>query len=153
MALKSEQVVEIIKIIVGVVIAAVGGLWTYTTYTADERKAELQTLVALGDAIAGMHATCEGEFGQLAKLAELPAEHSNSRKKQCYDYFQDAYRRSFSAMITVRKPSFCPADRWASRWATLQNEIAGAGSARYARAGIEKAWTAILQEKGLRSKP
>jgi len=150
MAFSNEQVVEIIKIIVGVVIAAVGGLWTYTTYTADERKAELQTLVALGDAIAGMHATCRGNFGQLADLSDKAP---GSREKRCYDYFQDAYRGSFSAMITVRKPTSCPAGTWEAHWAKLQNEIAGAGGARYAREGIENAWRAILQEKGLRSKP
>jgi len=149
MALTSDQKIEILKITIGVIFAFVGALWTYTTYTENERNNELKTLIELGDSIAGMHVTCKKEFGPLAALAD---KSKDSREGRCYVYFQDAHRRSLAAMITVRKPIFCSSNSWISYWDTLQNEIARAGTERYTFDSIENAWVDILVAKGLKEK-
>lgn len=147
MALTTDQNLEFFKIIVGVIISLVGGLWTYTTYTENQRNNEFKTLIDLGDSIAGMHVTCKEDFGQLADLA---AESKDGRKGRCYAYFQDAHRRSLAAMITVRDPIFYSAETWVAHWDNLQKEIARAGSEKYTFVSIENAWAAILVAKGLR---
>ena len=147
MLLKTDQRIEISKIVIGIVITVVGALWTYTTYTEQDRNTELTTLIGLGDAIAGMHVTCKSDFGNLADLAN---EVINSRKGRCYQYFQDAHRISLAAVITVKKPFRSSAREWAAYWDRLQNVIAAAGSEKYEFASIEKAWTEILIVKGLK---
>ena len=150
MALTNAQKIEIFKIIIGVIFSLVGALWTYTIYTENQRSNELKTLIDLGDSIAGMQVTCEKEFGKLAALAD---KCKDSREGRCYAYFQDAHKRSLSAMITVRKPIFCSPNTWVSYWDALQNEIARAGSERYTFDSIENAWVDILIAKRLKEKP
>lgn len=147
MTLKSNHKLEIIKIAMGVIISVVAALWTYTTYTQNERNNELETLIELGNAIAGMHVTCKSEFGNLADLA---GESKDSRKGQCYRYFQDSYRISLAAVITVKKPLYSSTKEWMGYWNGLQNVIAAAGSEKYKFNNIESAWVEILVEKGLK---
>ena len=149
MALTNDQRIEITKIILGVLISTVGAIWTYTTYTENERNNELKTMIELGDAIAGMHVTCKSEFGKLADLAD---EKNDGRKQKCYGYFQDAHRRSLAAVITVKKPMFLSAKEWAGYWDELQNVIAAAGSEKYTFDNIENAWVKILISKKLKEK-
>ena len=146
MTLKFDQKIEIAKIVIGVIIAIVGALWTYTTYTENERNNELKTLIGLGNAIAGMHITCKSEFGNLADLA---GESKESRKGQCYRYFQDAYRMSLAAVITVKKPLGFSTKEWVGYWDGLQNVIAAAGSENYKFSNLENAWVKILIAKAL----
>jgi hypothetical protein len=149
MTLNTSQVIDIIKIVIGLIIAIIGGLWTYNTYYENERKHELETLISLGNAIAGMHVTCKGNFKELAELA---GEDSHSRKGRCYQYFQDAHRISLAAVITVRKPDSTPAKDWSAYWDSLQNVIAAAGSEKYEFNTIENAWVEILVAKELKEK-
>lgn len=149
MVLTNDQRIKILKIFIGLILSLVGGFWTYTTYTANERKHELETLIGLGDSIAGMHVTCEKEFGGLADLAN---QSKGSKKGKCYAYFEDSHRKSLSAMITVRKPVFEPHGKWAKDWNVLQDQIARAGSENYKFNDIENAWVDILTTKGLREK-
>jgi hypothetical protein len=150
MAITNDQKIEILKIIIGVMFSVVAALWTYTTYTENERNNELQTLINLGDSIAGMHVTCKSNFGKLADLAD---NSKDSREGQCYAYFQDAHRKSLAAMITVRKPIFCSRKTWVNYWDALQKEIARAGSENYSFDSLENAWVDILIAKGLKEKP
>lgn len=147
MTLTYDQKIEITKILIGVIISIVGALWTYTTYTENERNNELKTLIGLGDAIAGMHVTCKSEFGNLADLA---GESKDSRKGQCYRYFQDAHRISLAAVITVKKPFGFSAREWGGYWRSLQNVIATAGSEKYEFNNVEDAWVKILVAKALK---
>jgi hypothetical protein len=48
MVFSVEQKLEVLKIIILLVIAVVGGLWTLTTFTQGQREAELKTLIELG---------------------------------------------------------------------------------------------------------
>ena len=150
MTITSDQKIEIIKITIGVIISIVGALWTYTTYTENERNNELKTLIGLGDAIAGMHVTCKSGFG---KLADLAGESNDSRAGRCYRYFQDAHRISLAAVITVKKPFASSAKEWAGYWDSLQNVIAAAGSEKYEFNNIEDAWVKILIVKALKEEP
>lgn len=147
MELTTQQRLEVIKIIVGIIISVIGALWTYTTYTENERNNELKTLIELGDAIAGMHVTCKSEF---SKLADLASEKKNTRQGRCYEYFQDAHRRSLAAVITVKKPTFLEKHEWLNYWDKLQEEIAAAGSQKYQFDSIETAWVNILVAKKLK---
>jgi hypothetical protein len=147
MLLNSDQKIEISKIAIGVIISIVGALWTYTTYTENERNNELKTLIGLGDAIAGMHVTCKSDFD---KLADLAGEGKDTRKGQCYRYFQNAHRISLAAVITVKKPFAMSAKDWIAYWGGLQNAIAIAGSEKYRFNNIEDAWVRILIAKGLK---
>lgn len=147
MTLTYDQKIEITKIVIGVIISIVGALWTYSTYTENERNNELKTLVGLGDAIAGMHVTCKGDFG---KLADLAGASKDSREGRCYRYFQDAHRISLAAVITVKKPFGFSAREWTGYWNGLQNVIAGAGSEKYEFNNIEDAWVRILVAKALK---
>jgi hypothetical protein len=149
MTITSDQKIEITKIIIGVVISIVGALWTYSTYTENERNNELDTLIGLGNAIAGMHVTCKGGFG---KLADLASEDKNSRKGRCYAYFQDAHRISLAAVITVKKPYLMSTKEWVGYWGALQDVIAAAGSESYEFNTIEDAWVEILVAKALKEK-
>ena len=147
MALTADQKIDISKIIIGLILSVAAGLWTYTTYTENERKNELITLIGLGDAIAGMHVTCKSGFGSLADLAD---KGGNSRQGQCYQYFQDAHRISLAAVITVKKPLGSSSAEWAGYWDSLQNVIAAAGSEKDEFDSIESAWVKILIVKGLK---
>ena len=150
MALTNDQKMERWKIIIGVIFSLVGALWTYTIYTENQRSNELKTLIDLGDSIAGMQVTCKKEFGKLADLAD---KCKDSREGRCYAYFQDAHKRSLSAMITVRRPLFGSSNTsWVSCWDALQNEIALAGSEKYKFNSIENAWVDILIAKRLKEK-
>lgn len=147
MALTNDQKIEILKIIIGAAFSLVCALWTYTTYTENERNSELKALISLGDSISGMQVSCKGDFGQLADLADKV---KGSREKRCYEYFVDAHRKSLSAMIVVRKPVLTPLVEWEGYWNTLQNEISLMGSTNYSFGGIEHAWISILSKKGLK---
>ncbi|MFT5658860.1 MAG: hypothetical protein ACI9KN_002141 [Gammaproteobacteria bacterium] len=150
MALNFDQLLKFSTLILSIVIAVVGGIWNYTSYYDNERKTELETLINLGNAIAGMHVTCKGEFNELAELAN---EDSNSRKGRCYLYFQDAHRISLTAVITIKKPYSISAKNWTAYWDNLQNVIAAAGSQKYNFNTIEDAWAAILIAKQLKESP
>lgn len=147
MALNTDQTIDVIKIFIGLVIAIIGGLWTYTTYTESERNKELDTMIGLGNAIAGMHVTCKSNFDELANLAGADP---TSRRGQCYRYFQDAHRMSFAAVITVKKPAGSSTQEWINFWDELQNVIATAGTERYRFDDIENAWVKILVAKQLK---
>jgi len=147
MTFSTSQKIDVIKIILGVIVSIVAAFWTYTTYTANERNKELETLISLGNAIAGMHVTCKGEFNELAELA---GEDKNSRKGLCYEYFQNAHRMSLAAVITVKKPYLLAAEDWVGYWEALQNVIAAAGSEKYEFDALENAWVEILVAKELK---
>jgi len=148
MSLSINQRIEIYKIIVGVMISIVGGLWTYTTYTQDARKNELKSIISLGDSIAGMNVTCKRDFKMLSELA---GEAKDSRKGQCYKYFQDAFKKAIAAEITIKKPFLCSQKKWAEYWDTLVTQISLAASSEYNYADINNAWSAILKKKGLKN--
>ena len=150
MALKADQKIEIWKLLIAAIFTVVGAFWTYTTYTENERNNELNTLIDLGDSIAGMNVTCLDEFDMLAKLAD---KSKDSQEGKCYEYWQDANRKSLSAMITVRKPLFCSHKTWVGYWNTLQEVINRVGSQKYSSESIDSAWDDILISKGLKEKP
>ena len=145
----ADQKIEVYKIIIGVLVSVVGGLWTYTTYTENERANESKMLIELGNAIAGMHVTCKSDF---KKLADLAGKSKDSREGRCYAYFQEAHRGSIAAMISINKPMATSYSEWANYWYVLQDEIARAGSEEYAYSSLESAWENILINKGLREK-
>ncbi len=149
MALKFSDKLEISKIIIGLLMTIVGAWWTYSTYYENERKHELETLINLGNAIAGMHVTCKASFGKLASLASQDKE---SRAGQCYRYFQEAHRISLAAVITVKRPASSTSEQWSAYWDNLQNVIAAAGSEKYDFTEIETAWVDILVAKKLKEK-
>ena len=145
----TDQKIEVYKIIIGALISIVGALWTYAMYTENERANESKMIIELGNAIAGMHVTCKSDFGKLAVLAD---EISGSRKGRCYEYFQEAHRRSMAAMISIKKPMNSSYSEWASYWQDLRDEIARAGTEKYAHNNLETAWESILIKKGLRER-
>lgn len=145
-----DQFLKFSTVMLSIVIAVVGGAWNYTVYYDNERKHELETLISLGNAIAGMHVTCKGDFKELAGLAN---EDSNSRKGRCYHYFQEAHRISLAAVISVKRPYSVSAKNWAAYWHRLQYVIAAAGSQKYDFDKIEGAWSAILVAKQLKENP
>ena len=147
MALDFKDRLEITKIIITLLMTCVGAWWTYTTYYENERKQELDTLISLGNAIAGMHVSCKSSFGSLAELA---SESEESRKGQCYRYFQEAHRISLAAIITVKRPAGASVGQWTAYWDSLQNVIAAAGSEKYQFDDIENAWAGILVAKKLK---
>ncbi len=147
MALEFKDRLEITKIIVALLMTCVGGWWTYTTYYENERKHELDTLISLGNAVAGMHVSCKSSFGRLADLAGAD---SSSREGRCYGYFQDAHRISLAATITVKRPSGVSSRHWADYWDKLQNVIAAAGTEKYQFDAIDEAWANILVAKKLK---
>lgn len=147
MALEFKEKLEISKIFIGLLMTIVGAWWTYTTYYENERKHELDTLINLGNAIAGMHVTCKSSFGNLASLADQGKE---SREGQCYRYFQEAHRISLAAVITVKRPGSSTSKQWSAYWDNLQNVIAAAGSEKYEFNEIETAWGDILVAKELK---
>jgi hypothetical protein len=147
MSLSFNQKIELNKLVIGVLLSIIGGLWTYVVYTEDVRKNDLKTLSSLGDSIAGMHVTCKTKFGALASLAE---KSENIRERQCYDYFQNAYKMSLAAEITIKKPVFCSSDVWASYWVALQNQLKLCASQQYSFEDLEPAWNVILAAKGLK---
>lgn len=147
MALITDHKIEITKIIIGVLMTSVAAWWTYTTYYEDERKHELETLINLGNAIAGMHVSCKGSFGELAELASAAKA---SRQGRCYEYFQDAHRISLTAPITVKKPYWLSAQQWITYWDNLQNVIAATGSQEYEFNSVQNAWVDILIAKNLK---
>ncbi len=147
MTIAFKDKLEITKIIIGLLMTCVGAWWTYTTYYENERKHELDTLINLGNAIAGMHVSCKSNFGSLADLA---GESNETRKGQCYRYFQEAHRISLAAVITVKKPGSVSSRQWSGYWDNLQNVIAAAGSEKYEFSEIENAWVDILVAKKLK---
>jgi len=147
MSVDLKDKLEITKIIIGLLMTLVGAWWTYTTYYENERKHELETMISLGNAIAGMHVTCKSSFGKLADLAESK---QGSRERQCYQYFQEAHRISLAAVITVKRPSRSTSRQWSDFWDNLQNVIASAGSEKYKFQDIENAWVDILVAKELK---
>lgn len=149
MAIELKDKLEISKILIGLLMTTVGAWWTYTTYYENERKHELETMINLGNAIAGMHVTCKSSFGNLASLAENEKE---SREGQCYRYFQEAHRISLAAVITVKRPGSSTPQQWSGFWDNLQNVIAAAGSEKYEFNDIENAWVDILVAKELKEK-
>ena len=149
MAIELKDKLEITKIFIGLLMTLVGAWWTYTTYYENERKHELETLINLGNAIAGMHVTCKSSFGKLASLAGNGKE---SREGQCYRYFQEAHRISLAAVITVKRPASSNSKQWSGYWDNLQNVIALAGSEKYKFNDIENAWVDILVVKELKEK-
>ena len=149
MAFSSDQFVNLAKLVLLVVFTMVSAAWTYTVYYENERKSELETLISLGNSIAGMHVACKGSFNKLAELAD---EDRHSRKGRCYSFFQDAHRISLAAVITVKKPYSVSDKNWAVSWDNLQNVIATAGSQAYDFDSLEDAWSTILVSKGLKSK-
>ena len=149
MSVELKDKLEITKIIIGLLMTLVGAWWTYTTYYENERKHELETMISLGNAIAGMHVTCKGSFGSLANLAE---NQKDSREGQCYRYFQEAHRISLAAVITVKRPGSSTSKQWSDYWDNLQNVIASAGTEKYKFQDIENAWVDILVAKELKEK-
>ena len=147
MTIAFNHKLEITKILIGLLMTCVGAWWTYTTYYENERKHELETLINLGNAIAGMHVTCKSSFGDLASLAGKTTE---SREGRCYQYFQEAHRISLAAVITVKRPSGSSPEKWSGYWDNLQNTIAAAGSEKYEFNQIENAWVDILVAKKLK---
>jgi len=145
MKFTNEEKIEISKIIIGLFLSVVGGLWTYTTYTESARNNELETIIALGNSVAGMHVTCKGKFKGLAELANTKIK----REKKCYVYFEDAYRRSLSSMIIIAKPIMLPTNDWKALWSNLQKVLQEAASQKYEKTSIDKAWNDILVAKGL----
>jgi len=150
MAITADQKIEVFKIVIGVIFSVVAAFWTYTTYTENERNSELNTLNDLGDSIAGMNATCLEDYGPLSKLAD--ETNKDSKKGRCYSYWEDAYKKSLSGMITVRKPIFCSSE-WVGNWKDLKNAIMIAGSQKIEFDSIHRAWDDILISKGLKEKP
>jgi hypothetical protein len=151
MAITADQKIEFIKIIIGVIFSVIGALWTYTIYTENARNSELNTLNSLGDSIAGMNVTCSEDYRMLSKLAN--ETNKDSKKGRCYAYWEDAHKKSLSAVITVKKPIFCSPNKWVDDWNTLQVEIIKVGSQKYSFAEIDKAWKNILISKGLKITP
>ena len=150
MPFDTDQFVKVAKLVLFVVFTIVSAAWTYTVYYENERKSELETLVSLGNSIAGMHVTCKGSFDELAELA---GKERFSREGRCYSFFQDAHRISLAAVITIKKPYSVSAKDWAASWDNLQNVIATAGSQAYDFSSLEDAWSTILISKGLKDSP
>ena len=151
MATTADQKIEIFKIIIGVIFSVLGALWTYTTYSENERSSELNTLNSLGDSIAGMNATCLGEYGPVSKLAN--ETNKDIKRGKCYAYWEDAYKKSLSGMISVGKPIFYSPKDWADAWKDLQAAIGTAGSQKYSFKSINEPWENILNIKGLDVNP
>ncbi len=149
MSVDLKDKLEITKIIIGLLMTLVGAWWTYTTYHENERKHELETMINLGNSIAGMHVTCKSSFGKLADLAESK---QGSRERQCYQYFQEAHRISLAAVITVNRPASSTPEQWSVFWEKLQNVIAATGSEKYKFQELEDAWVEILIAKKLKEK-
>jgi hypothetical protein len=147
MTIAFNHKLEITKVLIGLLMTCVGAWWTYTTYYENERKHELETLINLGNAIAGMHVTCKSSFGDLASLA---GKTTASREGRCYQYFQEAHRISLAAVITVKRPRGSSPEQWSNYWDNLQNVIAAAGSEKYIFNDIESAWVDILVAKKLK---
>ena len=147
MTIAFNNKLEIAKILIGLLMTCVGAWWTYTTYYENERKHELETLIDLGNAIAGMHVTCKSSFGDLASLA---GKTGSSREGRCYGYFQEAHRISLAAVITVKRPRGSSPEQWSAYWDNLQNVIAAAGTEKYMFEEIEGAWEDILVAKRLK---
>jgi hypothetical protein len=146
MSFSVDQKIEVLKITVGLVIAIVGGLWTFTTFTQEQREAELKTLIELGDSIAGMNVTCISDYGPLSKLA---ADKEDFKKKKCYLYFENAYKKSIAAQILIKKPVFCGEQKWNKLWNNLVDKMSLAASSEYIYNDINTAWNSILIEKSL----
>lgn len=146
MALSVDQKIETIKIIVGLVIAIVGGLWTYATFTQEQRKAELKTLMELGDSIAGMNVTCMSDYRALSNLAN---EKEDQKKNKCYSYFEDAYKKSIAAQTLIKKPIFYSEEDWVNHWNNLVDKMSLSASSEYIYEDVNSAWNAILTAKGL----
>jgi len=146
MSFSVDQKIEALKIIVGIVIAIVGGLWTFTTFTQEQREAELKTLIELGDSIAGMNVTCISDYGPLSILA---ANKSDSKKAKCYLYFENAYKKSIAAQILIKKPIFCSEQKWKKLWDNLVDKMSEAASSKYIYDDVNTAWNSILIKKGL----
>lgn len=147
MALITDHKIEITKIIIGVLMTSVAAWWTYTTYYEDERKHELETLINLGNAIAGMHVTCKAAYNGLADLADKA---ETNRATRCYEYFQDAHRISLTAPMTVKKPYWLPAQQWITYWKNLQKIINDIAIYKYEFNAIQNAWENILVAKNLK---
>ncbi len=147
MALSVDQKIETIKIIIGLLIAIVGGMWTYTTFTHDQRKSELNTLIELGDSIAGMNVTCMSDYPALSTLA---GEKTDQKKQNCYKYFEDAYKKSIAAEIIIKKPIFYSEKKWRDHWSTLIDKMSISATSKYIYEDVNTAWNSILSAKGLK---
>lgn len=146
MSLSSDQKIEVIKIAVGLLIALIGGLWTYTTFTQEQREVELKTLIELGDSIAGMNVTCMSDYGALSTLV---SEKIDQKKKKCYLYFEDAYKKSIAAQILIKKPFCYNEAKWKGHWDILVDQMSISASSKYIYDDVNAAWGAILLAKGL----
>lgn len=147
MSLTVDQKLEFLKIIVGLAIAVVGGLWTFTTFTQEQRVAELNMLVDLGDSIAGMNVTCTSDYGPLSTL--INDKKRDKKKEKCYLYFEKAYKKSIAAQILIKKPFFCAEKKWKSQWDNLLDKMSSAAASKYIYKDVNSAWNTILVEKGL----
>ena len=147
MTFSVDQKIEAIKIIVGLIIAIVGGMWTYTTFTQDQRKTELNTLIDLGASIAGMNVTCMINYLALSNLAN---ETTDQKKHNCYLYFEDAYKKSIAAQILIKKPFLYNEKKWRDHWRELINQMLLSASSKYIYEDVNSAWNSILSAKGLK---
>lgn len=141
--LSIDQKIETSKIFVGLIIAIVGGFWTYVTYTSEARTTELNTIIMLGNSIAGMNVACKKIDG---KLSLLDAD-GGKRSSRCNRYFESGFQRAMAGSIAIKKPFFTSDDEWKKLWSELQDSIQLASNSKINYKKIDNAWTAILKEK------
>jgi hypothetical protein len=143
--------IEILKIFVGLIVAAVGGMWTYYTWEANNQRRSDEAIAAISDVIVSTHTTCRSNDGALNNLYSSNDDGNdsklNKRQRACAAGFVLLRQKAFSGPIKIDKPFLVDAVKWGTVWTTLQLTVETAGTNNYQRNLIDESWKAILRLK------
>ncbi len=142
---------EFAKIVVGLIVAAVGSAWTLYTWQANEERRSDKGIAAISDVIVMTHANCRKADGVLNNLFAVDADGEetslNKRQKNCITNFVKLRQAAYSGPILIGKPFSADKDAWWRAWKGLQDKVEQAGDNSYDHAAINEGWKKILQLK------
>lgn len=142
-----DQKLELCKIIIGLTLAVIGGLWTYYQYTEDERRTSTKAIIEISEAIVGMQMFCKDTDNELISLAE---EELGTRKRRCFEYYMAARKKILSGSSVISRPWLTSEKDWEKAWDEMKKAIEDPATEKYSEHRIGKKWSRILDLKGVK---
>ena len=143
--------IEIIKIVVGLLIAGVAGTWTLYTWQVNENTRSDEAIIAISDVIVLTHINCrmnDGALNNLFGTVTNDTSESENRLTLCLKNLVKLRQLAYAGQIKISAPFDVNDHDWNSGWEAFQRAVEDAGSKAYNRVAIDDAWKAILKKKG-----
>lgn len=140
----TDQKLELCKIIVGLIIAVIGGFWTYFQYHEVGRRNSIRAVIEISEAIVAMQMFCKEVDNELLSLAK---ENPGSRRRRCFESYITARTKILSGSSTISRPWLSNEEDWKEAWEEMKIAIEEPATENYSESRIGNKWSRILELK------